>query len=458
MAEPLPAAGRRRYGVGLRGQIMVALGVGFALSVALLGLVTAELGERAVASDRQRAAGAVAEALCRIPADRARSTLQALVEDGAIEGARWQEGGVEHTAGRIERPFVARERGAVRVAVSPIGARTGPMRSLSGLLFLYVGITAAFILLLGYVLLTRLIVRPVEQLTRASERIARERGEVRVPIQGAAEVARLAVSFNEMQRKLSEERASLEARLVELTQATEELEAAQRSLVRSEKMASVGRLAAGIAHEIGNPLTSILGLVELVEDGGLEPDEQREFLSRVRRETERIHRIIRDLLDFARAEPPAEVAEERCDLVEVVEDAVRLVGPQKDLRQITLERRFVDPCPPAVGAASRLAQVVLNLLLNAADAMDSEGTIRLEVSADDTHVELAVSDTGPGIDPAIADHLFDPFVTTKPAGEGTGLGLAVCHTLVEQLGGSLDAENAEEGGARFTVRLPRADL
>lgn len=456
MAEPLPSAGRR-YGVGLRGQIMVALGVGFALSVALLGLVTAELGERAVEADRTRAAGAVAEVLCGVPAERVASTLEALVSGGAMRGARWRSGEVEHSVGRVEPPWVERQRGDVQVVVSPVGARTGPMRSLSGLLFLYVGITAAFILLLGYVLLTRLIVRPVEQLTRASERIGRERGEVRVPIRGAAEIARLAVSFNEMQRTLSEERASLEARLVELTRAKEELETAQRSLVRSEKMASVGRLAAGIAHEIGNPLTSILGLVELVEDGGLEPDEQREFLSRVRRETERIHRIIRDLLDFARAEPEAR-AEESCDLVEVVEDAVRLVGPQKDLRQITLERRFVDPCPPAVGAASRLAQVVLNLLLNAADAMDSEGTIRLEVNATDRHVELSVSDTGPGIDPAIADHLFDPFVTTKPAGEGTGLGLAVCHTLVDQLGGTLDAENADEGGARFTVRLPRADL
>jgi signal transduction histidine kinase len=323
-------------------------------------------------------------------------------------------------------------------------------------LFLYVAFTAAAILLLSYVLLTRLIVRPVEDLTRASERVARG-ADARAPIHGAAEVARLAVSFNDMQTQLAAERAALEGRLRELEQTTAELETTQRSLVRSEKMASVGRLAAGIAHEIGNPLTSIAGLVELVEEGDLAPEEQREFLRRVRKETERIHRIIRDLLDFARGDGAGEVdADATCDLVEVVEDAVRLVGPQKDLRSVTLERRFADECPLARGSSPRLAQVVLNLLLNAADAIDGDGTIRLEVhpTDDERWVELVVQDTGPGIPEEVREHLFEPFVTTKRTGEGTGLGLAVCLALVEQAGGTLEASNADEGGARFVVRLP----
>ena len=230
-------------------------------------------------------------------------------------------------------------------------------------------------------------------------------------------------------------------------------------------MASVGRLAAGIAHEIGNPLTSIVGLVELVEDGDLEPEEQREFLRRVRKETERIHHIIRDLLDFARDDARPDELAETCDLVEVVEDAVRLVGPQKDLRQVTLERRFPEDCPPARGSSARLAQVVLNLLLNAADAIDGEGTIRLEVTSEpagaegaDAWIELVVHDSGPGIDAEVREQIFEPFVTTKPTGEGTGLGLAVCHAIVEQYGGTLDADNAPEGGARFVVRLPAAPV
>ncbi len=330
-------------------------------------------------------------------------------------------------------------------------------RALPGLLFLYVGITAAAVLLFTYLLLGRSIVRPVEQLTRASEKAAAGAEGVRVPVQGAAEVARLAIAFNAMQAQLADERATLVRRLAELERAKNELESAQRSLVTSEKMASVGRLAAGVAHEIGNPLSAILGLVELVQTSDLPPEESRELLRRVTKETERISRIIRDLLDFARGDP-AQQEEASCDLVEVVEDAVRLVGPQKDLRQVTIERRFAESCPSARGSGARLAQVVLNLLLNAADAIEGEGVIRLEVhpSEDGRWVELVVADTGPGIAPEVRDQIFEPFVSTKPAGQGTGLGLAVCHTIVERLGGTIAADDAPEGGARFTIRLPVA--
>ena len=136
---------------------------------------------------------------------------------------------------------------------------------------------------------------------------------------------------------------------------------------------------------------------------------------------------------------------------------MRLVGPQKDLQRITIERRFAEDCPPARGEAARLAQVVLNLLLNAADAIQGEGTITLEVRPiEGGFVELAVADTGPGIPASIREHLFEPFVTTKPPGQGTGLGLAVCHTIIERLGGTIEVDSPPEGGARFVVRLPIA--
>ena len=452
----------RSHGLGLRVQIMVALGVGFALSVLLIGLATARLGSRAIDNDRRQAAEATASLLVAaagLDEDGRRAALAAALEGGGLEGAELTVGGATQRVGTLSGVSIERAEGEVIVRLSLASAES--RRSLPGLLFLYVGITAAAILILSYVLLTRLIVRPVEQLTRASERLARGSGAERVEIHGAAEVARLALAFNDMQTQLAEERASLQARLRELEALTQELQTAQRSLVRSEKMASVGRLAAGIAHEIGNPLTSIVGLVELVEDGDLEPEEQREFLRRVRKETERIHHIIRDLLDFARDDARPDELAETCDLVEVVEDAVRLVGPQKDLRQVTLERRFPEDCPPARGSSARLAQVVLNLLLNAADAIDGEGTIRLEVTSEpagaegaDAWIELVVHDSGPGIDAEVREQIFEPFVTTKPTGEGTGLGLAVCHAIVEQYGGTLDADNAPEGGARFVVRLP----
>lgn len=446
----------REHGVGLRAQILVVLGLGFALSVILLGLATARLGSRAIDADRKSAAEGTARAL--LAAGPSEASLDALIGTGGIVGAELRAGSSEATIAR------GRRRGAASVEVED-GARALALwiepagRSLPGLLFLYVGITAAAVLLLTYVLLGRSIVRPVEDLTRASERLARSPARVepeRVPVRGAAEVARLAVAFNAMQAELASERATLRRRLEELERTSVELASAQRSLVTSEKMASVGRLAAGVAHEIGNPLSAILGLVELVESGDLAPEQQREFLRRARKETERIHRIIRDLLDFAR-DAPAPAALQSCDLREVVEDAVRLVGPQKDLQRITIERRFAEDCPPARGEAARLAQVVLNLLLNAADAIQGEGTITLEVRPiEGGFVELAVADTGPGIPASIREHLFEPFVTTKPPGQGTGLGLAVCHTIIERLGGTIEVDSPPEGGARFVVRLPIA--
>lgn len=450
--EPLPPA-VHEHGIGLRAQILVVLGVAFALGGLLLGLATSRLGSRALDADRRSAARGVAYALLASDADE--GSLDALIGSGGIAGVELREGPRTIARGRRDgSPVVEAREGARSIALWLEAADASS--SLPGLLFLYVGVTTAAMLLLAYVLLGRSIVRPVEDLTRASERVARRREhDVRVPVRGAAEVARLAVAFNAMQAELASERRALRERLEELERTTRELASAQRSLVTSEKLASVGRLAAGVAHEIGNPLSAILGLVELVEGGDLAPDEEREFLRRVRKETERIHRIIRDLLDFARDEPEAEVAS--CDLAEVVEDAVRLVGPQKDLRQITIERRFAEDAPRARGAAPRLAQVVLNLLLNAADVIRGEGVITVEVRpGDDGFVELSVSDTGPGIPASVRDHLFEPFVTSKPPGQGTGLGLAVCHTLVERLGGTIQAESPPEGGARFTVRLPVA--
>jgi signal transduction histidine kinase len=359
----------------------------------------------------------------------------------------------------LGQPAEAEIRDGTTVRVWVRRDRTAFERNVTDLFFLYVAVTGAGILLFAYAMLTQLIVRPVEALTRASERMAAGHLAVTVPSRGAAEVARLARAFNGMAAQLREDRAALESRLAQLMRTTRELEAAQEQVVTSARLASVGRLAAGVAHEIGNPLAAILGLLELLEGGDLEPEEEREFLRRIHGETERIHVIIRDLLAFARegrAAEPDEAGE--ADLAEVIEDAVKLVGPQKDLRSIDVERRIEEDLPKVRGRAERHTQVVLNLLLNAADALPGGGQIRIELGrAEPGFVELSVTDTGPGIPVEVLDQLFEPFVTTKPAGEGTGLGLAVCHTIVGRLGGSIRADNPKEGGARFVVRLPAVD-
>jgi signal transduction histidine kinase len=291
----------------------------------------------------------------------------------------------------------------------------------------------------------------------ASERLASGRLLTSVPVQGAAEVARLAATFNEMAAQLRRDRASLQDRLEELERTTSELTAAQEQLVRSARLAAVGRLSAGIAHEIGNPLAAIRGLLDLMQMGDLDREEEKEFVGRIQQETERIHHTIRDLLDFARNEPTQTGrVESSADLSEVVSDTVKLIDRQNRFREIDLAVDLDQQLPRVRGDHERLRQLLLNLLFNAADALGGKGRIEVRAANSDGMVRLTVVDDGPGINDEIIRQVFDPFVTTKAPGQGTGLGLAVCHTIVEQLGGSIEVENREQGGAAFEVRLPAA--
>lgn len=456
-------------GLGLRGQITLALVLGLGLFVLLTAVSADRLATRALEREREQLAELVARDVGR---QIGRVSAPPLVLDRALDDFVGMDGVLGFDL--LEEGRAVERRGITGVGVYGTSAIAGGEvrvwvqspsedagHSLVALLVLYASFAAIAILFLSYVLLTRLIVRPVEALTRASERLASGKLDTRAPIGGAAEVARLSLAFNAMSGDLRRERAALDARVAELEKTTRDLRAAQSSLVRSEKLASVGRLSAGIAHEIGNPLTSILGLVELLRDGGLEPAEEAEFLKRIQTETERIHRIIRDLLDFARASPePGEDAVARTDLGIVIDRAVTLVAPQKDLRRIVIERRITSDLPSVRGSEDRWTQILLNLLLNAADAIEGEGTITITLEADeedDARIVLRVSDTGPGIAPEVRDRLFEPFVTTKPPGSGTGLGLAVCLSLVEGFGGKLSADNVEGGGARFTIHARVAD-
>jgi signal transduction histidine kinase len=313
----------------------------------------------------------------------------------------------------------------------------------------------------AYFALTRLIVRPVDQLAAATDRIASGARTLRFPRYGARELVDLGASVQAMAGKLISEEAALILKVEELTETTRRLTQTQAQLVRSERMASVGRLAAGVAHEIGNPIAALMGLQDLLLDGDLPTETHRDFLQRMRKETERIHTVLRDLLDFARPEekasegsaPPAPA-----DVRVVVDDVVSLVRPQKFFRDVRLETEIVG-APYVALPAPRLTQVLLNVILNAGAALASAGrqegrvTIRAR-AADAKSVRIEVEDNGPGIAQAVRDRLFEPFVTTKEVGEGTGLGLAVCRGLVESAGGEVGLDPAYSGGARFYVVLP----
>ena len=330
-------------------------------------------------------------------------------------------------------------------------------RRIARLLLFYLGLTGLCVALFSYVLLTYLIVRPLERLTVSAEQFAL--GVLHQPVdeRGSAEAVRLARTFNRMATLLRAERKALTDRLAELTRTAHELKSTQRQLIHGEKLASVGRLAAGVAHEIGNPLTAIAGLVELLRGGDLSPTQTREFLARIAGETDRIHGIIRDLLDFARQDSGKDELQHACDLGAAIEDAVSLVRPQKSARDVRIEVDVAPELGEVVGARAKHTQVLLNLLMNAVDALSGAGHVAISARREgDQQVLLRVQDDGPGIPAEIAEHLFEPFCTTKPPGQGTGLGLAVAHAIVESFGGSIRADNLGQAGACFELRLPLA--
>lgn len=450
------------HGLGLRAQILLALGAAFVLSFAALGIIVMQVAHKAQDIERTRRAYATSEIMAVMlmaQADKLtpEDSLPQLIGRAHLVGLS-----LTSTQGHTQRHGKTDGRATAHSTLSD-GSKlalwfavsdTEDAGPLEKLLRLYLLLTFSLILITTYVALTRLIVRPVENLTRASEHLASSSLHAHVPVAGAAEVARLAVSFNRMARDLRAERSTLVTRLAELEHATSELRTTQEHLIRSEKLASVGRLSAGIAHEIGNPLAAILGLVELLLSQDLSPAEELEFLRRVKNEVERIHKIIRGLLDFARADSDA-LTDEQGNLSYVVEEAIKLVAPQRDLKNITIESRVDVEGAIVRGSESELIQLVLNLLLNAADAVAGDGAVLLEVAeSGPNELLLSVSDTGPGIPPELRDKLFEPFVTSKPPGKGTGLGLAVSQAIAVRCGGSLRVADPARG-ARFEVRLPR---
>jgi two-component system, NtrC family, sensor kinase len=451
--------------LGLRAQIVLSLSLVFLLSFWLLGFATVQITRRSAAVEQAAAERLVARTLAAqwtgqpVPSDAVlRRACDALREQIALTGLRVQRAdGTRFECGESRR-FSSRASelpGGAQLFVDLPAPSGHTAQSIAHLLLFYMALTGLAVALLAYVLLTHLIVRPLERLTATAEQFALGAAHVSVKEQGSAEAVRLARTFNEMATMLRAERSQLIQRLKDLERTTEELKNTQRQLIHGEKLASVGRLAAGVAHEIGNPLAAILGLLELLRAGDLSAEQSSEFLLRISGETERINGIIRDLLDFARKDSELDEPRETADLRTAIHDAVSLVRPQKDSRDIVIDVQVDANVRRVFGAQRRLMQVVLNLLLNAIDALAGAGRveIRVQAEADGGTLSLRVQDDGPGIAPEIANVLFEPFSTTKPPGKGTGLGLAVTHAIVDALDGTIEARNRAEGGACFEVRL-----
>src|SRR5919202_1064583 len=226
-------------------------------------------------------------------------------------------------------------------------------------------------------------------------------------------------------------------------------------LMESDRLAAVGELVAGVAHEVNNPLASISAFAQLLlRDGGLS-EAQRDSLEVIKAETMRASQVVKDLLAFARRSEPHR---EPLDLNLVVTRTLRLRHYQLSTNQIHVEQQLACDLPPVIGDARQLQQVCLNLVTNAVQAMAPMGGGRLRVvtRADGTSVVLEMTDSGPGIPSGVRARIFEPFFTTKPEGEGTGLGLSVSYGIVAAHGGTIEVAETSAGGTTFRITLPSA--
>jgi two-component system NtrC family sensor kinase len=318
---------------------------------------------------------------------------------------------------------------------------------------------------LSFLLLWAFVLRPVKRLRTAMERAGDGDLAARVPVRSKDEMGRLGRSWNEMTEDLQRARGELEGLNRTLEQRVEEktrqLEETHRQMVVVEKMASLGKLAAVVAHEINNPLAGIRTYARLLRRqfaGGAAapptPEQAAEtdrILQMVDGEAGRCGDIVRNLLAFSR-QTGARLAQE--DLAPVVERCRMLLKHQAEMLDVTLETRAAPDLPRVVCDAAQVQQVILALAMNALEATPGQGRVSIEAARDGDGVKLVVADTGWGIPKEHLDRIFEPFFTTKETGKGVGLGLAVVYGIVNAHHGRIDVESEPGQGTTFTVHLP----
>jgi len=357
------------------------------------------------------------------------------------------------------------------LGVVDVALRLDPVRTQTRALTLQAMFTTTLTVALGaafVILFTRRFVeRPIQQLIEGIKTVSAMNLDRPIEIsRRSQELDELVDSFNVMRERLksavaelNEMQQTLENKVEERT---ERLQAAQRKLVQSDRLATLGQLAASVAHEINNPVSGVLNLSMLLErlmaNGQYPPGREAEFrkyLGLISAETARVGRIVSDLLAFSRGSKPRRAP---ADLNKLVRTTLNLTEHKLKLVNAEIDLQLQDNLPPVECDSSQIQQVILNLVLNGAQAMQSRGggklMIRTRLLPDGENVELCVHDTGEGIAPENLPKIFDPFFTTKAEGKGVGLGLAVLYGIVKAHEGEVEVKSKRNEGTTFTVSLP----
>jgi len=378
----------------------------------------------------------------------------------------------------IYTPLVSNVKviGGIRVGFS-LNALNNLLVRTRWLMLFYLSFALLLFLAFGSYLLNRRIARPLNKIAGTAEKIADGDLSQRVEDYGENEMGQLSKSFNKMADRVGEHVAYLQ-------RANRDLRITRQELIRSEKLASVGRLAAGVAHEIGNPLGAILGYTDMMLKGVDDEAVQRDFLERIEKELRKIDLTIRELLDYSRSSS-LEVKETNVN--RVVRETLSLVSHQKGFESLKLEQRLDENLPAVLADERQLQQIMINIVLNAVDAMPDGGALRLvteivmaiddnvdfvrrrredgvpdeftikpgeQKGCADEMVKISVTDTGTGIGEDSINKIFDPFYTTKEPGSGTGLGLSISQRIIETFNGKIEVQSELGKGTTFTILLP----
>jgi len=386
--------------------------------------------------------------------------------------------------------------GGIQMEV-PIGDLMTNLLELKRIILITIVLDAIVLIIFGSLLLSRVLVKPIKDLVRLTQKISEGDFSQKIEETSRNEIGQLIGSFNRMIERLKENHESMENYLESLELANKKLKQAQEELIRTEKLASIGRFAAGVAHEVGNPLGAILGYTSILQKEGMDREESKDYLKRIEKEIDRINRIVRELLDFAR---PSKFEIKDVEIHLVIENTLSLLSYQKNFKNIESRLDLQSDLPKIKGDESQLSQVFMNIILNAVDAMPNGGILTIQTrthivealdedrlqrvyprrrrgdpmesdysrkrkanpltalfkkfSEGDQLVEIRISDTGIGIRKENLENIFDPFFTTKAPDKGTGLGLSISLRIVESLRGEIRVTSEVGKGTTFEVYFP----
>ncbi len=340
------------------------------------------------------------------------------------------------------------------------------LRQTQYILLGYIFINAVVFTFAGLYRLSKITVKPLQRLVKRAGEYRDDDEMFFLSEKEDNEFNKLSKALNRMLTHISEDKKQLRATVMALEKANTDLKLAQQDIIRAEKLASVGRLSSGIAHEIGNPIGIVTGYLELLKQNNFSDDEKKEFIARIESETNRISTIIRQLLDFSR---PSDEDLKAVSVHAIIEETVEVFQFHPSMSGIELQLDLAAKKDMVLADSNQLRQVFLNLALNAADAIASGegasgGIIKVtsevvpkvnEKPAEHSDLlRIKYIDNGPGIEEMHIGNIFDPFFTTKAPGEGTGLGLSVSYMIVEGIGGKIEATSEEGKGTTITLYLP----